>query len=49
MRHNHVVSLFLSVPVTTNLARKFSKRSMNMEMMKMAVWCSQLSMLVLLR
>jgi hypothetical protein len=33
-----------------NLARRsFKRRSMNMEMMKMAVWCPQLSMYQLLR
>jgi hypothetical protein len=33
-----------------NLVRKFSRRrSMNMEMMKMAVWCPQLNMYLLLR
>jgi hypothetical protein len=33
-----------------NLARRsFRRRSMNMEMMKMAVWCPQLSMYLLLR
>jgi hypothetical protein len=31
------------VQVTTNLVRRFFRRSMNMEMMKMAVWCPQLS------
>jgi hypothetical protein len=32
-----------------NLARKpFKRRSMNLEMMKMAVWCPQLSMYLLL-
>jgi hypothetical protein len=37
--HNHIVSLFLSVQVTMNLARRsFRRRSMNMEMMKMVVW-----------
>jgi hypothetical protein len=42
---NHVVSLFLSVQVMMNLVRRsFRKRSMNMEMMKMVVWCPQLSM-----
>jgi hypothetical protein len=34
----------------TNLVRRFSRRrSMNMEMMKMAVWCLRLSMYLLLR
>jgi hypothetical protein len=34
----------------TNLARiSFRKRSMNKEMMKMAVWCPQLSMYLLLQ
>jgi hypothetical protein len=38
MRHNHVVSLFFSVEVTMNLAkRSFRRRSMDMEMMKMVV------------
>jgi hypothetical protein len=38
MRHSHVVSLSLSVQVTMNLARRsFRRRTMNMEMMKMAV------------
>jgi hypothetical protein len=33
-----------------NLARRsFRRRSMNMEMMKMLVWCPQLSMYILLR
>jgi hypothetical protein len=33
-----------------NLARRsFRRRSMNMEMMKMAVWCPQLSMYLLLQ
>jgi hypothetical protein len=33
-----------------NLARRsFRRRSMNMEMMKMAVWCPRLSMYLLLR
>jgi hypothetical protein len=33
-----------------NLARRSSRRrSMNMEMMKMAVWCPRLSMYLLLR
>jgi hypothetical protein len=37
------------VQVTTNLARRFSRRrSMNMEMMKMAVWCPRLSMYLIL-
>jgi hypothetical protein len=50
MRHNHVVSLFLSVQVMMNLARRsFRRRSMNMEMMKMMEWCPQLSMYLLLR
>jgi hypothetical protein len=32
-----------------NLVRSFSGRSMNMEMMKMVVWCPRLSMYLLLR
>jgi hypothetical protein len=33
-----------------NLARRsFKRRSMNMEMMKMAVWCPRLNMYTLLR
>jgi hypothetical protein len=33
-----------------NLARRsFGRRSMNLEMMKMVVWCPQLSMYLLLR
>jgi hypothetical protein len=33
----------------TNLERRsFKRRSMNMEMMKMVVWCLQLSMYLLL-
>jgi hypothetical protein len=33
-----------------NLARRsFRRRSMNMEMMKMVVWCPRLSMYLLLR
>jgi hypothetical protein len=49
-RYRHVVSLFLSVQVTMNLARRsFRKRSMNMEMMNMVVWCPRLSMYLLLR
>jgi hypothetical protein len=33
-----------------NLVRKsFRRRSMNLEMMKMAVWCPRLSMYLLLR
>jgi hypothetical protein len=33
-----------------NLARRsFRRRSMNMEMMKMAVWCPRLNMYLLLR
>jgi hypothetical protein len=36
--------LVLSVQVTTNLARRFSRRwSMDMEMMKMGVWCPRLN------
>jgi hypothetical protein len=36
--------------MTTNLERRFSRRrNMNMEMMKMVVWCPQLSMYLLLR
>jgi hypothetical protein len=38
--HSHVVSLSLSVQVKMSLARRsFRRRSMNLEMMKMAVWC----------
>jgi hypothetical protein len=39
------------VEVTMNLARTFSRRrrSLNMEMMKMAAWCPHLSMYLLLR
>jgi hypothetical protein len=49
-RHNHVVNLSLSVQVMMNLARRsFRRRSMNMEMMEMAVWCPQLNMYTLLR
>jgi hypothetical protein len=49
-RHIHVVSLFLSVQVMMNLARRSSRRrSMNMEMMKMVVWCPRRSMYLLLR
>jgi hypothetical protein len=45
----HVVSLSLSVQVMMNLARRsFRRRSMNMEAMKMAVWCPRLSMYLLL-
>jgi hypothetical protein len=33
-----------------NLARRsFMRRSMNLEMMKMAVWCPRLNMYILLR
>jgi hypothetical protein len=32
-----------------NLARSFRRRSMNMEMMKMVVWCPRLSMYILPR
>jgi hypothetical protein len=40
MRHNHIVSLFLSVQVMMNLARRsFRRRSMNMELIKMVEWC----------
>jgi hypothetical protein len=36
--------------VMMNLARRsFRRRSLNMETMKMAVWCPQLSMYLLLR
>jgi hypothetical protein len=36
--------------VMMNLERRsFRRRSMNMEMMKMAVWCARLSMYLLLR
>jgi hypothetical protein len=50
MRHNHVVILSLNVQVMMNLARRsFRRRSMNMETMKMAVWCPRLSMYLLLR
>jgi hypothetical protein len=39
MRHSHVVSLSLSVQVMMSLARRsFRRRSMNLEMMEMAVW-----------
>jgi hypothetical protein len=31
-----------------NLERRFFRRSINMEMMKMAVWCPRLSMYILL-
>jgi hypothetical protein len=38
------------VQVTINLARRsFGRRGMDMEMMKMAVWCLWLSMYILLR
>jgi hypothetical protein len=48
-RHSHVVSLSLSVQVMMSLVRRsFRKRSMNMEMMKMAVWCPLLNMYPLL-
>jgi hypothetical protein len=50
MRHNLVVSLFLSVQVTMKLVRRsFRRRSMNMEMMKMVEWCLRLNMYLLLR
>jgi hypothetical protein len=49
MRHNHIVSLFLSVQVMMNLARSFRRRSMNMVMIKMVEWCLRLSMYLLLR
>jgi hypothetical protein len=46
----HVVSLSLSVQVMMSLARRsFWRRSMNLEMMKMAVWCPRLNMYLLLR
>jgi hypothetical protein len=46
----HVVSLSLSVQVMMSLARRsFWIRSMNMEMMKMVVWCPRLNMYPLLR
>jgi hypothetical protein len=48
-RHNHVVSLSLSVQVMINLARSSRRRSINMEMIKVVVWCLRLSMYVLLR
>jgi hypothetical protein len=48
-RHSHVISLSLSMQVMMNLARRsFKRRSMNMETMKMVVWCPWLSMYVLL-
>jgi hypothetical protein len=50
MRHSHVVSLSLNVQVMMNLARRsFRRRSMNMETMRMAVWCPRLNMCLLLR
>jgi hypothetical protein len=49
-RHSHVVSLSLIVQVMMNLARRsFRRRSMNMKMMNMAVWCPRLSTYILLR
>jgi hypothetical protein len=48
-RHSHVVSLSLSVQVMMSLAiRSFKRRSMNLEMMKMAAWCPRLNMYLLL-
>jgi hypothetical protein len=39
----------MSVQVMMNLARRsFRRRSMNMETMKMAVWCPRLNMYTLL-
>jgi hypothetical protein len=41
--------LFLSVKVMMNLARRSFRRSVNMEMMKMVVWCLWPSMYLLLQ
>jgi hypothetical protein len=50
MRHNHVALWSLIMHVMRNLVRRsFRRRSMNMVMMKMAVWFPRLSMYLLLR
>jgi hypothetical protein len=45
----HAKMVASSHPPLTEVMMSFARRSMNMEMMKMAVWCSRLSMYLLLQ